>query len=181
MMRTMQRIVTTLAFCLPAALSAQAAAQAAAPSLKKDIIAQISDAEKKLIALANAIPADKFSWSPTKEVRSVSEVFVHVAMENYAIPPMVGLAAAPSKVADDAEKTVTTKAAVIDMLTKSFAYARQSVQATPDAQMDVSASYFGTPMSKRGILMALASHGHEHLGQMIAYARLNSIVPPWSQ
>lgn len=180
-MRTYQRMLLAALVCAPMTLAAQGAAPASPPSLKKDIIAQISDAEQKLIALANVIPADKFSWRPTKDVRSASEVFVHVAMENYALPPMVGITAASAKVADDAEKTVTAKAAVIDMLTKSFAYARQSVQAAPDAQMDASASYFGTPMSKRGILMALASHGHEHLGQMIAYTRMLGIVPPWSQ
>lgn len=178
MMRSMQRLVMAALVCAPVMLLAQAAP---APGLKRDINIGIEDAEKKLIALANAFPADKFSWRPSKEVRTVSEVFVHVAMENFDIPPMIGTKESPSKVAGDAEKTITSKAAVIDFLTKSFAYARSSVAATPDAQMDANASYFGTQMSKRGILMQLALHGHEHLGQMIAYARMNSIVPPWSQ
>jgi len=178
MIRSMKQLAIAALVCAPALLAAQAVP---APGLKRDINIGIEDAEKKLIALANAIPADKFSWRPSKEVRTVSEVFVHVAMENFAIPPMIGAKESPTKVADDAEKTITSKAAVIDFLTKSFAYAKNAVTAAPDAQMDANASYFGTPMSRRGILMQLALHGHEHLGQMIAYARMNSIVPPWSQ
>ena len=67
------------------------------------------------------------------------------------------------------------------MLTKSFAYAKQSMMAVPDAQMEAMASYFGTQMTKRAILIALAAHGNEHLGQLIAYARMNGVVPPWSK
>lgn len=166
---------------LPTIVAGQGTNPANATGLKKDIILQLEDAEKKLIALANAIPPAKFSWRPAPNVRSVSEVFIHVALENLEIPPMVGVAASATKAPQDAERTVTNKAAVIDLLTKSFAYAKQAVTATPDAQMDANASYFGTQMTKRGILIALAIHGHEHLGQMIAYARMNAIAPPWSQ
>jgi len=173
----MKRSLLAALVLAPALLSAQAT-----PSgLKKDIAAVLDDASQKLIALANAIPPAKFNWRPAPGVRSVSEVFVHVSMENYDIPPMAGLTASPAKVDPDAEKKLTDKAAVIDYLTKSYAYARQSILAAADAQMDTQANYFGTPMSRRGILMQLATHGHEHLGQLIAYARMNNIVPPWSK
>lgn len=168
----LKRIGLLIAFA-PIALHAQAT------GVKKDILLQLSEAETKLIGLANAIPADKFSWRPNADVRSVSEVFVHVAMENIEIPPMAGAAKSTTTVAENSEKTVTSKAAVIDLLTRSFAYAKQATMALPDAQMDASANYFGTAMSKRGVFIALAVHGHEHLGQMIAYARSNGIKPPW--
>jgi hypothetical protein len=147
--------------------------------VKKDIIFQLDDAEKKLTALVNAMPADKFGWRPNKDVRSVSEVLVHIAAENIEIPARAGAAAPTTKLPANPEKAVTARAAVMDLLAKSFAYARQSVLALPDAQMDMGADYFGTPMSKRGIYIAIAIHGHEHLGQLIAYARANGIKPPW--
>jgi uncharacterized damage-inducible protein DinB len=189
MTRSLQRLAIVALMLAPTVLPAQknpdkpakVGAKARVEGLKADIAAQLQDAHTKLVALANAIPAEKFSWRPAAGVRSSSEVFVHVAMENFEIPPMAGIAAATTKVADNAEKSITSKAAVIDLLEKSFAYAEASVMAARDAQMDVQGSYFGTPMSNRAILMQLALHGHEHLGQMIAYARMNSIVPPWSQ
>lgn len=180
-MKTYRMMVAAALMALPSLGAGQGASSANATGVKKDVLMQIEDAEKKLVGLANAIPPAKFGWRPAPGVRSFSEVLIHVAMENLEIPPMAGAAASTTKAAADAEKTVTDKAAVVALLTKSFAYAKQSVMAAPDAQMDANASYFGTNMSKRGILIALAIHGHEHLGQLIAYARMNAIVPPWSQ
>jgi len=178
-MQRLKTVVVAALIALPSLAAGQAANPANATGVKKDIITQLNDAQDKLTKLANAIPAEKFGWRPGTGVRSVSEVLVHVAAENVAIPPMTGVPKSTIVVPADAEKTVTTKAAVIDLLTKSFAYAKQSMMALPDAQMEGAADYFGTPMSKRGIFIALAIHGHEHLGQSIAYARMNSIKPPW--
>ena len=178
-MRMLRIAACTLVVLCPLAARAQGAAPTGPSGLKKDIIFQIDDAQSKLLALANAIPAAKFAWRPTPDVRSVSEVLIHVADENMAIPVQAGATASTAKMPADAEKSVTEKAAVIDLLTKSFAYAKQALLAVPDAQMDAASSYFGTPMSRRGIYFALAIHGHEHLGQLIAYARSNNIKPPW--
>jgi len=179
-MRPYPLLLTVTLLAAPVRVAPAQGNPASATGVKKDIIAQLNDAESKLVQLAKAFPDAKFGWSPPG-ARTVSEVFIHVAAENIDIPPMTGVPASATKMPANAEKTVTTKAAVLDLLTKSFAYAKASVMALPDAQMDASASYLGTPMSKRGIMMAVASHGNEHLGQLIAYARVNSIVPPWSQ
>jgi hypothetical protein len=172
------RIAACAVVLVPAALHAQAG-RGAPTGVKKDIIYQMNDAEAKLTALANAMPATMFAWRPNADVRSVSEVLVHVAIENIEIPPRAGATASVTKVPANAEKTLTEKTAVIDFLKKSFAYARESVIALPETEMEGAADYFGTPMSKRGIHFNVAVHGHEHLGQLIAYARANQIKPPW--
>jgi uncharacterized damage-inducible protein DinB len=163
-----------------AAAGLQAQSGRAAPTgVRKDIIYQLNDAETKLTALVNAMPAALFTWRPNAQVRSVSEVLVHVAIENIEIPPRAGATASDTKVPANAEKTLTDRAAVLDFFRKSYAYARQSVMALPESEMDGNADYFGTPMSKRGIYITIAAHGHEHLGQLIAYARANNVKPPW--
>ena len=171
-------IAACVVVLVPVGVRAQSG-RGAPTGVKKDIIFQMEDAETKLVALANAIPTAKFAWRPNADVRSVSEVFVHIAAENIAIPPSAGATASATKVPENAEKAVTDKAAIIDLLKKSFVYAKEAVLSLPESQMDAGADYFGTPMSKRGIYFAVAVHGHEHLGQLIAYARSNGIKPPW--
>ncbi|MDF1502531.1 DinB family protein [Roseisolibacter sp. H3M3-2] len=164
-----------------AAQAPAAAAPAAAAGIRQDLVAQLEDAEKKLIALAEATPQDKYGWRPAAGVRSTSEVFMHMAGANYMIPPIAGAArAAGLTLTPDSEKTVTDKAAVVKHLRESFAYAKQAVLGVADDQLSAPVTLFGRPSTKRGVLVLMATHAHEHLGQSIAYARTNGIVPPWS-
>lgn len=171
---------------LIAGASAPVGAQSADPStatgLRKELIAQLGDAERKLVALAEATPADKYSWRPAPGVRSNSEVFMHMVGANYLIPGIAGVKrGADIPLSRDMETTVTDKAQIVDMLKKSFAHAKAAVMEVPDDQMDASVNLFGQQSTKRGVLLLMATHAHEHLGQSIAYARTNGIVPPWSQ
>ncbi|HEX5831443.1 MAG TPA: DinB family protein [Gemmatimonadaceae bacterium] len=161
-------------------LSAQSAAAPA--GIRAEIIQQLDDAGEKLIALARAMPQEKYSWRPAPGVRSVSEVLIHVAGANFMIPGMVGVKpAAGVTLRNDMERTVTDKAEVTELLEKSFAHARQAVLEVPDAELEAMVNYFGSRSSKRGVLLSLATHAHEHLGQSIAYARMNGVTPPWSR
>jgi uncharacterized damage-inducible protein DinB len=183
-MQSHRLIVPALALLLvvPNAGIAQSADPAAASGLRKELIGQLTDAEQKLVALADATPAEKYTWRPAAGVRSVSEVFMHVVGANYMIPGMAGVKRKPDiALTPDMETKVTDKAQIVDMLKKSFAHARQAVMDVPDAQMDASVSLFGSPSTNRGVLVLLTTHAHEHLGQSIAYARMNGIVPPWSR
>jgi uncharacterized damage-inducible protein DinB len=154
----------------------------AAGDVRTDLVAQLLDAEKKLVALAEATPQAKYAWRPAAGVRSTSEVFMHMVGANYMIPPMAGATkAAGVNLSQDSERTVTDKAAIVDHLKKSFAYARASVMEVPESEFAKPVNLFGTPSTKRGVLVLMATHAHEHLGQSIAYARMNGIVPPWSQ
>ncbi|HEX6629753.1 MAG TPA: DinB family protein [Gemmatimonadaceae bacterium] len=182
-MRPSSRVaLPALTLLLAAApLLAQGADPSTATGLRKELIAQLDDGEKKLVALAEAVPQEKYGWRPAEGVRSVSEVFVHVAMANYMFPRMAGVTRAPDvTLPRDAEKTITGRAQVVDLLHKSFAFARQGVMDVPEAQMDATVDMFGTPTTRRGVLVTMATHLHEHLGQSIAYARSNGVVPPWS-
>jgi hypothetical protein len=85
------------------------------------------------------------------------------------------------QVTRDMEKTMTDKAQIVDFLRKSFDFAKQAVMDVPDADMEKAVNMFGTPSTNRGVLVTMATHAHEHLGQSIAYARTNGVVPPWSQ
>lgn len=152
-----------------------------ATGLRKELIAQLADAESKLVQLAEAMPQEKYGWRPAPGVRSVSEVFMHMVGANYMIPPMAGVARAQgTTLTQDSERTVTDRAAVVDHLKKSFAYAKQAMMDVPDGEMDAAVQLFGQPSTKRGVLVLMATHAHEHLGQAIAYARTNGVRPPWS-
>lgn len=139
------------------------------------------DAGEKALELADAIPADKYSWRPTKDVRSVSEMFMHIAQANYMFPMLMGM---KSPIEQSAlmsyDKSETEKAKVQKALKDSYDFAKHAFEDMSDADLDQTIDFFGTPMTKRMALMALASHSHEHLGQAVVYARLNKITPPWT-
>ena len=156
------------------------AAPAATSGLRADVIWQLNDVEKKLVSLAEAMPQEKFGWRPGPGVRSVSEVYMHVVGGNYFLTTFLG-AKMPEGLSRDMEKTVTEKAKVIDAMKKSFDHARKAVEATPDSDLDKKVKAFGQEPSERMMMIVLVSHGHEHLGQSIAYARTNGVAPPWSE
>jgi uncharacterized damage-inducible protein DinB len=176
MIRSTRRWGTTLG------LSLGLASAVGAQNVKAEMQAAVDDAATKIVALAEAIPAEKFAWRPGTGVRSVSEVLIHVASGNMGIPGLAGVTRkAERPLARDAEKTVTSKAAVIAALKDSYAYLALAAADIPDAQLNDPVNLFGQKSTKRGVLVLLATHNHEHLGQMIAYARMNGIAPPWSR
>lgn len=147
--------------------------------VRADILAWIEDAEKKLVGLAEAMPAEKYSWRPAEGVRSISEAFVHAATSNLFIPTMVGVE--PSvKMERGMEKSVTEKAKVLELLKKSFAHVKDAIGRISDSDLDKATKMFGRESTYRNVLMLLVAHNHEHLGQSIAYARSNGVTPPWS-
>src|SRR5215212_9100852 len=140
-------LAAALSLCGATAMRAQAAAATAAPSadlkmatgLRKELIAQLDDVEQKFVALAQAVPQEKYGWRPAAGVRSVSEVFMHVVGANYMLPGMAGVKRDKGvTLARDMETSVTDKAQVVDMLRKSFAYAKQAVMDVPESEMDAS-------------------------------------------
>ena len=175
----MKRLASfSIAAALGAALATPAVGQQA--GLRTDIIGQIDDAGNKIIQLAEAIPQEKYSWRPAEGVRSVSEVFMHVAGANYFFVRLAGGPAAESQPPRGAETSVTDKAQVLDWLRRSFAHVRTAIGNMSDADLAKTVDMFGQQTTARNVLLVNASHCHEHLGQLIAYARSNAVVPPWS-
>jgi uncharacterized damage-inducible protein DinB len=179
---------TVLTLATPAVAQQPTAAPQRA-GLMGDLIRDVAEVEKKLTSLAKEIPEEKQGWRPATGVRSVGEVWMHVAADNYLIPSSVGVApsAASGIVAAD-YSTVTkyeqrklSRDAALAEMTASFAHLRQAMMSTPDAKLDDRVKFFGQDMSVRQVWMATAMHLHEHLGQAIAYARTNHVTPPWSR
>ncbi len=136
---------------------------------------------RQLIALAETIPAEKFSWRPAAGVRSTSEVFMHIAIANFSLLSATGSEMPAALKAPHAEKTITRKAEVIDWLKRSLdAVKNAHASATPqDLQRRVKVN--GRDATVDGIYLRIIIHANEHMGQLVAYARMNGIVPPWSR
>jgi uncharacterized damage-inducible protein DinB len=161
------------------------AAQAAdktAPSydMKAQSIVDLQDLQKKFTTLADAIPAEKFAWRPSDGVRSFSELFLHVSAANYGIPNMMGVPMPAGFDGKTFEKSTTDKAKIIEQLNKSFTSAIASVQAMSNADFAKAEKKLGPDANDGDVVYILVTHAHEHLGQSIAYARQNGVIPPWT-
>jgi uncharacterized damage-inducible protein DinB len=133
---------------------------------------------RQVIALAEAIPAEKFAFRPTPEVRSTSEVFMHIVIANFGLLAITGPKVPPDLRAD-MEKRVTTKADVIDWLKRSFEAVKTNYAAAkPDLQHRVKIN--GRYTTVEAMYLRIIVHANEHMGQMIAYARIMGVVPPWA-
>jgi len=166
-------LLASLVLALPAV-----AADAPVSGFRAEVLRNVDDAAGKLTELAGAVPADKYGWRPAAGVRSVSEVYAHVAGGNYYLATFVGTPW-PTGVPQDLEK-ITDKAKVVEALKASIDFLRGVITKTPDADLDRKIKLFGQDATVRAAMLAMVSHLHEHLGQSIAYARMNGVVPPWT-
>lgn len=152
--------------------------------LRADMIADISTLESKYVSLAEAMPAATYDWSPMEGVRSVGEVFCHMAAANFRIPRFFGVEAPAEAEAlepnCDTDDLAALKKGAVEALSKSFVFAREAIADVPDASLDDATKLFGRDTTKRAAMLLYVTHMHEHLGQSVAYARSNGVVPPWS-
>ncbi len=148
---------------------------------RSEVLAEVMIQEDKFLRLAEAIPADKYSWRPAPDVRSFAEVFLHVSAANYNIYKLVGTPPPSGFEVKGFEKSTTDKPKVMATLKDSFDHARKAITAMPDANLDKSLDWFGGKNTQRGILLFVVRHAAEHLGQSIAYARFIGVVPPWTE
>ena len=152
--------------------------------MRDQYMADLDTLHAKIVALATAIPEDKYTWRPAPGVRSVSETLMHVAHEwYYYVPESVGGIApanfGPSQAAEARLKLVTTKGAVLDELAKSWAHTTAQVGSVDAAHLTGPYKPWGIPIDRAALVMA--GDLHEHLGQLIAYARVNGVKPPWTK
>ena len=158
--------------------------QEAAAALKASFLADLDTMQKKYVGLAEAFPPDKYTWQPMEGVRSVSEVLMLVAFEGYNfVPTSFGAKPADLGSKEEASKlrTLSDKTQVIAHLNKGFAHAKQALEAVDPATLTGKRKLFGAERSSIDIALLVGGDMHEHLGQLIAYARMNKIVPPWSK
>jgi uncharacterized damage-inducible protein DinB len=151
----------------------------AAKGFRAEFLSDLADLQKKSVDLANAVPAEKYGWRPAEGVRSISEVYTHMAGGTYFLATFIG-EQPPADMPKDIEK-ITDKQTVVAELQKSFDYIRGVMKKTSDSDLDKPVTLFGNPTTLRGVFVTILNHLHEHLGQSVAYARMNKIVPPWSR
>jgi uncharacterized damage-inducible protein DinB len=176
-------LVSTLAMLAFAALAPVAAAQDIFDDMHRDV----NDVQQKLMQLANAIPESAYSWRPAPGVRSIGEVFLHVAADNYLIPINMGAPAPASTgitsdfaTAAAFEKRTLTKAQIMAELQASFVHLHSALGLTTEANGKQMIKFFGGDWTRQRAVILTVTHLHEHLGQQIAYARSNNVKPPWS-
>jgi len=135
---------------------------------------------EQLVALAEATPPQKFTWRPAPGVRSVSEVYMHIVLANFYLLSVTG----PKMPADiksaDREKTVTAKADVISWLKRSLDAVKTAHLAVKPEDLQRKVKINGRDATVDGMYLRIIVHANEHMGQLVAYARMNGIVPPWS-
>ena len=148
---------------------------------RSEVLAEVMIQEDKFLRLAEAVPADKYTWRPAPDVRSFAEVFLHVSAANFNLYKLVGTPPPPGFDVKGFDKSATDKAKVIATLKDSFAHARKAITGMPDADLDKSLDWFGGKNTERGVLLFITRHAAEHLGQSIAYARFIGVVPPWTE
>jgi len=178
-MRTAVLVALVLLVSLPAVAQEKMEMPA---GIRGEFIGQLMFAQSRLLDLEQAIPQNLFTWRPAEGVRSVSEVFLHTAFGNYMFLKAIGAKVPATWEMDPTkwEAQTTDKDKIAEVLKKSFADAVEGVKAMPDKDLDRMIKMFGMDFTVRNFTVTMIAHMHEHLGQAIAYARMNGVVPPWS-
>lgn len=155
--------------------------------LIKEFVGQVVFVQGRITDLANAVPQASYEWRPAEGVRSVSEVYLHVAFANYicvtisggTVPKEVGFQMDFTKA--DAWATQTTdKTVILEKVNESFEILKERIGKLTEEDLNREVEVFGMKMSTRNFIISMIGHCHEHLGQSIAYARINGVTPPWS-
>ncbi len=162
--------------CTPANPPA-AEAPPASPAFRDEVLSRLDTLQERVVSLAEAMPEDKYTWRPAEGVRSVSELYLHITGANFGLASTFGATAPEGAVpAED----VTDKATITAALSASFEHLKGAIQGIAPEAADETVNLFGRDMTTRQALWALTEHLSEHLGQGIAYARVNGVVPPWN-
>lgn len=185
MSRTMPRAgAVTVVCCVLFWLVPAGAVAQADGGFRGEFLRDFDVAARKFVSLAEAMPESTHEWRPMEGIASPAEVFVHVARYNYLYPESSLDVAAPAGIdTETMEETFPArgKAAIVEELARSMAHVRDVVAAMDAADLDAPRRLYGRDVAARAVLLQLLTHMHEHLGQSIAYARMNGVVPPWAR
>jgi uncharacterized damage-inducible protein DinB len=158
-----------------------ARAQAAPDGFRGEFLHQFDNSMARVVALAEAVPAEAYPRRPVADVMPLAQIFAHVARFNYEYPARAMGIAAPAGVDPDTLERVAEKGRVVALLRRSADHVRDAVGRTPEAQLGQATTLYGRRVPQWAVLLQLLAHMDDHLGQSIAYARVNGVVPPWSQ
>jgi hypothetical protein len=177
-------LVAALVCTAPAARAQDVMDAKTAAFLRDKYLDDLDSTHVKIVALANAIPEDKYSWRPAEGVRSVSEVLMHLASEWMFYAPMSVAGKPPADFGPPREtlpkmEKITAKADVLAQLDKGWRYAKAQISSADAATL--TGKYKPWNVSLAEAAFGMTGDQHEHLGQLIAYARMNGVKPPWSK
>jgi uncharacterized damage-inducible protein DinB len=147
---------------------------------RSEVMAEVMIQESEFVRLAEAIPADKYTWRPSPDVRTIAEVFLHASAANYNLYSLVGTPTPATVDTKTLEQSTSDKAKVIATLKASYAHAKAAIRAMPDADLEKTLNWNGGKITERGVLLYIVQHIGQHLGQQIAYARSIGVAPPWT-
>ena len=164
----------------PPAPAAPPAPAPADPGFRGEYLRALADLDEKLGALAEATPVELYRWRPGEGVRSVGEVYAHVVATNVLLPRLWGAPALEGVDAAALQQAPPEKAQLVALLDRSIAHVRGEFEKASPVDLERRVQAFGREATVRELFFTLANHMHEHLGQAIAYARMNDVVPPWS-
>ena len=186
--------VLAVAGSLWAPLAEPLAAQSTPDGFKAEIQMQFEGSARKAVMLAEAMPAEKYGWSPGEGVASIARVYMHIARYNYMyLEQSMGItspmgADAYSSWEDDVTARFQSKTAsaedkewIVGVLSASMDHVRGHLEPMSDSDLAASTRQYGRQVQKWSVMLQLVAHMNEHLGQSIAYARMNDVVPPWSR
>ena len=142
---------------------------------------ELKHVTSQLLALAEATPAEKFAWRPSAGVRSTSEVYMHIAAANFYFLSVIGKQKLPAEIKPGFEKTVTAKADVISWLKRSLDAARDARTGESPQELQRKVEFLERSTTADAIYLRLIVHCNEHMGQLVAYARMTGVTPPWSK
>ena len=162
-------------------LCTTALAQSAPEGVGQGYDGELKHVTSQLIALAEATPADKFGWRPADGVRSTSEVYMHIAVANFYFLSVVGKQKMPAEITQTTEKTVTAKADVISWLKRSLEAAKTARASENPKELQRKVEFLKQSTTADAVYLRLIIHCNEHMGQLVAYARMTGVVPPWSK
>jgi uncharacterized damage-inducible protein DinB len=168
---------------LPVAALAVLAVPATAQTLQSEMATDVRGVGEKFVSLAEAMPESAYGWRPADGVRSVSEVYMHIASANMGLPANFMGVTPPAGYTQDwfgGAEQITDKAEVVRHLRTSFDHLASTLEGLTDDQLEQAVNVFGRQTNWLGAAMLIQTHTHEHLGQSIAYARMNGVTPPWS-
>jgi uncharacterized damage-inducible protein DinB len=135
---------------------------------------------KQLIDLAEATPEEKFSWRPAAGVRSTSEVYMHITLANFYLLSVTG-PKMPAELKREMEKNIIAKADVINWLKRSLAAVKEARASVTPKDLERKVHIADREATVDGMYLRIIVHANEHMGQLIAYARMTGIAPPWSK
>jgi uncharacterized damage-inducible protein DinB len=174
-------LATVLAATVLTATVQTVQAQSAPTDYRDEFLGHFERSSGKIAALAEVVPEDLYDWSPMEGVMHVSQVYMHLARYNFMyLEDNLGIAA-PDGIDVANLETITDKSEVVELFGRSVEHVREAVKRMTEGDLTATTILYGREVAGWAVLFQLLSHMNEHVGQSVAYARMNGIVPPWSR